>query len=499
MECVTWLDLCGMVSLFLLLKCIYESGIRRRQTSTGSQSPSPRNNPAKINAFASQAAFLPLEIMTLPEAHYSQLRGYLTMAKCTPDNVIKAYHLRVVSAIRGGCFVRPMRVKLNAATKTKGKLWGIPVTMEEFPGTKCKKTRLFRSLENDGALVVAKTYSRPTGAPRNPVNSSRLSGNSSADQVVLVKSGGAVVGFAQDFIGDLLIAAAFCGVAALRPSKGRLPPCRLKRTHSIHSRSVDGLIATMETLSLSWKKIKHNRIRVGYFLSFPGDAVPNPVPSVQRALHEAIRTLHDRGYSVEEILPPEPSDFMVSFIREAIYSSKVTQESWLNSLLKFIPIPSFLKAFIPNRLLRIVLTFLISKAQHSKDAAVMREFSKTLLRGWRNREKPYDVVISPVSPYPALPLAAASSPHHLCPSPYVGLFSLTNNPMGVVPVTTVTLNDTRVALREAAAFSKMGDWTNARTHEWQRGATGLPVCLQVVGLPNTDETLLRVMLELEYK
>lgn len=79
-------------------------------------------------------------------------------------------------------------------------------------------------------------------------------------------------------------------------------------------------------------------------------------------------------------------------------------------------------------------------------------------------------------------------------SSYNSLYNVLDFPVGVVPVTTVTLQD-----EEELAFYKgyYGDSNDRNFKEAVEGSVGLPVAVQCIALPWEEELCLRFMKEVE--
>ena len=61
------------------------------------------------------------------------------------------------------------------------------------------------------------------GATNNPYDTARTSGGSSGGEAALIASCGSPLGLGSDAAGSVRLPAAFCGIAAIKPTSGRLP------------------------------------------------------------------------------------------------------------------------------------------------------------------------------------------------------------------------------------------------------------------------------------
>ena len=110
----------------------------------------------------------------------------------------------------GGTFGRrdtppsPCDATLVARLREAG---GIPLARTNLPD-------LLFAFESDNLLY---------GATRNPYDLSRTSGGSSGGEAALIASGASPLGLGSDAAGSVRLPAAFCGIAGMKPTSGRLP------------------------------------------------------------------------------------------------------------------------------------------------------------------------------------------------------------------------------------------------------------------------------------
>jgi len=132
-----------------------------------------------------------------------------------------------------------------------GPLHGLPITLKEqflLEGTPTTFGFEWRrmhvaghtgpvvsALRAAGAIVLGKTNVSQTlgfheadnpvyGITRNPWDVSRTPGGSSGGEAAIIAAGGSPLGLGGDLGGSIRIPAHFTGVAALKPTSGRLPP-----------------------------------------------------------------------------------------------------------------------------------------------------------------------------------------------------------------------------------------------------------------------------------
>ena len=132
-----------------------------------------------------------------------------------------------------------------------GPLHGVPFTIKdsiELAGRVCtagtlgrkaampsrEDATLVRRLRSAGAIPIAKTNLPDLlfafesdnlifGATNNPYDSARTSGGSSGGEAALIAACGSPLGLGSDAAGSVRLPAAFCGIAGIKPTSGRLP------------------------------------------------------------------------------------------------------------------------------------------------------------------------------------------------------------------------------------------------------------------------------------
>jgi amidase len=139
---------------------------------------------------------------------------------------------------------------LDARSEIVGPLHGVPVAIKDLADTAGIRTTYGSTLYRDhvpetddavvdrlkraGAVIVGKTMTPEfgfgavcvndlAGPTRNPFDPALTSGGSSGGSAVAVAAGMVTLAHGTDFGGSVRTPASFCGVAALRPTPGRLP------------------------------------------------------------------------------------------------------------------------------------------------------------------------------------------------------------------------------------------------------------------------------------
>lgn len=133
----------------------------------------------------------------------------------------------------------------------RGPFHGVPFSVKdslEVAGTRCTAGTLGRAtaelstadatlvarLRGAGAIPIAKTNLPDLlfafesdnllfGRTNNPYDPTRTSGGSSGGEAAIIAAGGSPMGLGSDCAGSVRLPAAFCGIAGIKPTSGRLP------------------------------------------------------------------------------------------------------------------------------------------------------------------------------------------------------------------------------------------------------------------------------------
>src|SRR4051812_43783103 len=173
--------------------------------------------------------------------------------------------------------------RLDAAPpQARGPLHGLPVAVKDLIDTAGLRTTygsaLFSDhvpqtddlvvarLRNAGAIIVGKTNTpefgfgalcknQLCGPTRNPFDTTLTSGGSSGGSAVAVATGMVGLAHGTDFGGSVRTPASFCGVAAIRPTPGRIPAPKRKlawdtlAAHGVMARNVDDCALMLAALA----------------------------------------------------------------------------------------------------------------------------------------------------------------------------------------------------------------------------------------------------------
>jgi amidase len=173
--------------------------------------------------------------------------------------------------------------RLDAARpQARGPLHGLPVAVKDLVDTAGLRTTYGSALFADhvpetddlvvarlrdaGAIIIGKTNTpefgfgalcknQLRGPTRNPFDTTLTSGGSSGGSAVAVATGMVGLAHGTDFGGSVRTPASFCGVAAIRPTPGRIPAPKRKlpwdtlATHGVMARNVDDCALMLSALS----------------------------------------------------------------------------------------------------------------------------------------------------------------------------------------------------------------------------------------------------------
>jgi len=390
-----------------------------------------------------------------------------------------------------------------------GPLHGIPVSIKSsisVAGMGCEAGTRLRAgfvaeedaplvmrLKNAGAIVVGTTNAPELlmawetenllyGRTNSPWDLDRTPGGSSGGEAAAIAAGMSAGGVGSDGGGSIRVPAHFCGICGLKPTPGRIPstghfpvscgPFALIGVVGPMARTVGDLKILFEVMQGSdvgdtcaapvpvlWPAVDEARkLKVGYF---DNDGRTPVTPDILAAVRAAAQALRDEGFEVECFRPEG--------LEEA-------RELWR-------------KYFVAagGMLLRPLF-----KGRESEMSPILREFlqwsaaestlnAESLLDAWMRRDLLRARFFAQMQKYPLLLCPAAAIPafrhgerhwevegktvEYLDAWSYTEFFSLLGNPAVVVPV--------------------------------GRSLEGLPIGVQIVGLPWQEERVLAVAALLE--
>ncbi|HWT07341.1 MAG TPA: amidase family protein, partial [Xanthomonadales bacterium] len=442
----------------------------------------------------------------------------------------------------------------RAAGEPLGALHGVPITVKEcldfagLPSTFGLASRAHHVADADdpyvarlraaGAIVLGKTNvaqmllavesSNPVyGRTNNPWNLDRAPGGSSGGEGAIVAAGGSALGIGTDIGGSVRIPAAFCGIAALKPTQGRTPD-QGRFSVPIGQRAVVsqvGVLArTVADVALGTRVIAgthesalepavalgdHRAIDVAMLrvAVFEDDGAFATGPAVRRGVREAAEMLTAAGARVTTWTPPD--------IDEAIdlYFGLLTADGGrgLGTLARGQKIdptiaPLMMFAQRSRRTLGIIRMLLNAVGQrgssdklrpfgygdtHHYWQLVERQmaYRERFLRALNDADDgPFDVVLCPPCAVPAYTHGAARDLGLL--GSYNLLANLLGFPAGVAPVT-------RVRADEQAGRAASRDMVYAAVNKVEGNSAGLPIGAQLIARPWREDVALAAMQAIE--
>ena len=367
------------------------------------------------------------------------------------------------------------------------------------------------------------------GRTVNPFNVNYTSGGSSGGEAVALATLSVPVGIGTDIGGSLRIPAHFCGIMSLKPTSKRLSGLGIRKVRGQEiilgsagpmGRSVEDLVAMMrvwlqpkiikldshivykafdEAAYASMKKIK-----IGYFID---DDFLAATPACQRAVLIAVEALKHDGHSVELFYPPKVSEIIglyysiMSADSAKTLLSQVDGEVWepmVTNLVNSVLLPDIVR-FVAglvysargDKNMVLLLNHLGEKKvnEYFKLAHKRNDLKEEYFKAFQARQ--LDILICPGHIMPAIPnetFAKLSFTASVCM-----MWNLLDFPAGQVPITTVFPSD-KIAPDH---YSSGAMQDSIKRHYNPKDAAGLPVGVQVVGLPYEEEKVLRVMSLLE--
>ena len=328
-----------------------------------------------------------------------------------------------------------------ARGEIKGPLHGVPVTIKDTletegvictGGTKGRANYVPKAdatavarLRAAGAIFLGKTNVPELagaiesdnliyGRTNNPYDLARTPGGSSGGEAAIIAACGSPLGLGTDAGGSIRIPAHFCGLAAIKPTSGRVPRtgqfpqpmgARAPVFHvSLISRHVEDLALALPIIAgpdyrdssivgmplLDPKSVTITGLKVAYF---DDDGAASPTKETVAAVRDAARAFAEAGVKVEEKKTPDAEKAGIVYFDMSRGDGGAGTRAFLKSIGSDPISPLFEKA----------LTYSTGPAMATTTealAAFVRWdlFRNSMLRFMEN----YDAVLSPVAPYPAL-------------------------------------------------------------------------------------------------
>ncbi len=434
----------------------------------------------------------------------------------------------------------------RAAGEPLGPLAGVPVSIKESqdvagtPSTYGLPSRrgdvamaddtCVAALRAAGAIVIAKTNvpqlliyiesDNPLyGRTSNPWDVARTCGGSSGGEAALIAAGGSPLGLGSDIGGSLRVPAAFCGIASLKPTQGRLDdPTRLRvfaGQRTIVSQA-GPLARSVADLSLAYdllceaspgprrEHIDVRTLRIGYY-EHAGTLVASA--AVARAVREAAAAFAALGATVVPFDPPRVDDAMDLFFGVLAADGGASAAAFLGEDPRDPRTASLFSVASKPRGYLAVLERALRLGRQNGSADIVRNYGfRDTSHYWKLVEAvdayrvlfaraldaaeggPLDVIVAPPCAVPAFPHGAAE--RLVTAGPYAPLYNVLGFPAGTLPVS-------RVRPGEEDTRPRSFDRIERAARAADRGSAGLPVGVQLIARPWREDVVLAAMASLE--
>jgi amidase len=360
-----------------------------------------------------------------------------------------------------------------ARGEIRGALHGVPVTIKDTLETmgvictggtkgragfvpKADATAVAR-LRAAGAIILGKTNVPELagalesdnliyGRTNNPYDLARTPGGSSGGESAIVAACGSPLGLGTDAGGSIRVPAHFCGLAAIKPTSGRVPrtgqfPMPLGARNpvfhvSLIARKVQDLALALPIIAgpdfrdstivamplLDLKNVTLSGLKMAFF---EDDGAATPTREIGAAVRDCARAFTDAGVKVEEKRTPDSEKAAIVYSDMSRGDGGVGTRAFLKSIGTDEISPLFEKA----------LTSAPGMANPTEALAAFVRwnlFNNAMLRFMES----YDAVLSPVAPWPALLHGTSFEADNRRGFGYAQMYNLTGWPSATVRVGT---------------------------------------------------------------
>jgi amidase len=307
----------------------------------------------------------------------------------------------------------PFTVKENIDLAGTATTNGLKMLAEAYPDRDAPAVERMRAA---GAIPIGHTNcpsitvrwhtdSELWGATVNPWDPSRTPGASSGGEAAAVATGMSPLGLGNDGLGSLRWPAYCCGVAALKPTLGRVPHAtavepgdapigvQLTTVQGPMARRIADLRAALEVIAgPTWRDpwsvpapldgpAPRQPIRVAVVIDPAGKGT---VRQVRESVQNAARALDNAGYAVTEAEPPS-----VDLAAQALLDMVGTPEiraTW-----------ETMAPILPHDTRRFMMAFYEVAGDHGPVAALSSFVTRqSLLRAWGEFQEDFPQIISPI-------------------------------------------------------------------------------------------------------
>ena len=362
-----------------------------------------------------------------------------------------------------------------ARGEIKGPLHGVPVTIKDTlettgvictGGTKGRANYVPKAdatavarLRAAGAIILGKTNvpelagaiesdNLVYGRTNNPYDLARTPGGSSGGESAIVAACGSPLGLGTDAGGSIRIPAHFCGLAAIKPTSGRVPrtgqfPMPMGARNAVFhvsliARKVDDLALALPIISgpdyrdhsivgmplLDPKAVTLNGLKLAYF---DDDGAASPTKEISAAVRDCAKAFGDAGVKVEENRPPDAAKAATVYYDMSRGDGGAGTRAFLKSIGSDPISPLFEQALTTSVAPAFATTTEALNAFVRWDA-----FRNSMLRFIEN----YDAILSPVAPFPAVLHGTSFEEQNRRGFGYSQMYNLTGWPSATVRVGT---------------------------------------------------------------
>lgn len=383
-------------------------------------------------------------------------------------------------------------------------------------------------LTNVPQCLLAYSCSNPIyGTTSCVYDKDRTSGGSSGGEGALIGSGGSIIGIGSDVGGSIRYPCHFNGIVGIKPSHLRLSTIGLcpsvpgrplvNCSEGPMATEVSALVFFLRAVwrddwiserdpyvpPVPWNEQQFSRLhfRIGYY---ENDGWFQPTPALARAVRESVARLEKIGYKAEPFRLPDMSKAFQLFVGAVTVDGcrhlineicsdimmdeyRFTIGFYKTPLILQRIIAFFISPFFPR--IASVLRSLPSSTSHLREIyAEIEKFREEYAK--LMSEQKLDALICPVQVMPAI---AHQYPIKLfTATSYCGVYNLLDFAAGTLRVTNVTINDEK----ELEKYPTSDLWYQMAKNA-TKGAVGLPVGVQIVAPPYHEETVLKIMSDLE--
>ena len=455
-----------------------------RRTLLGAGATMAAASTATAKALA--AAPVSTDPAAITEASAGALAAAIRSKRLTSAQVVDAYLARIAAVnprLNAVVQVTEAAARRDAAAadaalargEIHGPLHGVPMTIKdtlEVAGVTCTGGTLGRAryvptadatavarLRAAGAIFLGKTNMPELagaaetdnlvyGRTNNPYDLARTPGGSSGGEAAIVAACGSPMGLGTDAGGSIRAPAHYCGLAALKPTSGRVPrtgqfPRPLGPRNGVFHVSLiarhvadlalalpviagsDGHDYTIQDMPIGdMRAVDLSRLKLAFF---DDDGAATPTPEIRAAVRASAEALKTSGVAIEERRPPGQANAATVYYDMSRGDGGAGTRAFLKSIGTTRISPLFEQSLDTRSAPAMANTTEALAAFNRWDV-----YRNTLLAFMGG----YDALLSPVLPYVAVPHGTSFEADKQAGAGYVQIHNLTGFPAATVRVGT---------------------------------------------------------------